>query len=94
MVGIDFSAMFSWIATSMSPVFGTSFSIGIALEIFIAYACLRSGAGIVMTAGALFVTTFILASMSLLPAIAYVFMVLIAAITLAYLVFLKPSQGK
>ena len=77
----------------MSPVFGTSFSVGIALEIFIAYACLRSGAGIVMTAGALFVTTFILASMSLLPAIAYIFLVLIAAVTLAYLIFWKPSHG-
>lgn len=94
MVGIDFSAMFSWIADAMSPVFGTSFSIGIALEIFVAYLCLRSGAGIILTAGALFVTTFILASMSLLPAIAYIFLVLLAAVLLAYLVFLKPSQGK
>jgi hypothetical protein len=89
---IDFSSMITWIAGTFTPVFGSGFSIGIALELFIAWLCLSSGAGLLLTVGALFIATFILASMGLLPAAAYIFLVLIAAAGLAYLFFIKPSK--
>lgn len=89
---IDFTSMITWISNAFSPLFGTGFSIGVGLEIFILYLCLKNNAGVLLTGGAVFVATFILASLKLLPSAAYYFLVLLVAIMAAYLIFIKPTK--